>query len=87
MEIVLQWMDDLEDMVFALPLLWERLRIWFLQLGLIAAIALHADSIWQMAGWWAPLCAATACLVATGWFAALAASQARRRPALGDPAG
>ena len=79
MEVVLQWLDDLEDLVFAIPLLWERLRLTLLHLGLLAALALHADSIWNVAAWWVPVWGLIASIVAVGWFAALAAAQARNR--------
>jgi hypothetical protein len=29
-ECVLQWLDELEDLYFCLPLLWRRLRGWLL---------------------------------------------------------
>lgn len=45
MEIVLQWLDDLEDLVFAVALAWERLRHALLQLGLLAALMLAATSL------------------------------------------
>ena len=76
MEVMLQWLDDLEDLIFAVPLVWERLRRRLLNVGLVAAVGLHADSIWHMAAWWVPLCAVIAALVAAGWFMALVASRA-----------
>ena len=79
MEIVLQWLDDLEDLIFAMPLLWERLRLKLLHFGLLAALALHADRAWNMAAWWVPVWGLIASIVAIGWFAALAAAQARNR--------
>ena len=72
MEIVLQWLDDLEDLIFALPLVWERIRLPFLMLGLLAAIALHAEDRWEMAGWWVPLCSTTASAIIVGWLTGLA---------------
>jgi len=40
MELVLQWLDELEDLVFAIALAWEDLRRLLLQVGLGAALAL-----------------------------------------------
>ena len=77
MEIMLQLLDDLEDLFFALPLLWERMRLPMLTIGLLAAAALHAESFWSMASWWAPACAAIAGTIAVGWFAALVGAQIR----------
>ena len=77
MEIMLQWLDDLEDMIFAVPLLWERLRLPFLNVGLIAAGGLHAEAFWSVASWWVPACAAIAATIALGWFIALVGAQVR----------
>ncbi len=30
MERVLQWLDDCEDLVFCLPMVWRRARPWLL---------------------------------------------------------
>ena len=78
MEIMLQWLDDLEDLFFALPLLWERLRLPLLNVGLAAAAALHATNFWTMASWWVPVCGAVATTTALGWFAALVGAQLRQ---------
>lgn len=41
MERVLQWLDDCEDLVFCLPLLWLRARSWTLvALGIALALLL-----------------------------------------------
>jgi len=39
-ECVLQWLDELEDLYFCLPLLWRRLRGWLLILLAVLAFAL-----------------------------------------------
>lgn len=39
MEIVLQWLDDLDDFLFAGLLAWERVRRGLLQVGLASALA------------------------------------------------
>ena len=42
MEIVLQWLDELDDLVFAAFSIWVRLRRICLAVATISAIALHA---------------------------------------------
>lgn len=42
MEIVLQWLDELDDLVFAGFSLWRRLRRLCLAVALGAALAVHA---------------------------------------------
>jgi hypothetical protein len=41
MEIVLQWLDDLDDLVFTAFSIWPRLRRCCLAIALIAATGLH----------------------------------------------
>jgi len=41
MEIVLQWLDELDDLVFAGFAIWSRLRRICLAVALLAALALH----------------------------------------------
>jgi len=74
---MLQWLDDLEDMIFVLPLLWERLRLPLLNVGLAAAGGLHAANFWSLASWWVPTCAVIAVTIACGWFTALLGAQLR----------
>jgi hypothetical protein len=38
-EVVLLWLDDLDDIVFTLALKWEQLRRAVLSVGLVAALA------------------------------------------------
>ena len=40
MEVVLLWLDDLDDVLFSVALAWERLRRVVLQIGLVASFAL-----------------------------------------------
>ena len=40
MEVVLLWIDDLDDALFSVALVWERLRRVVLQVGLVASFAL-----------------------------------------------
>ena len=41
MEIVLLWLDDLDDLVFSAFYLWQKLRPISLVVGFAAAISLH----------------------------------------------
>ncbi|HEX6994009.1 MAG TPA: hypothetical protein VF339_07655 [Gammaproteobacteria bacterium] len=45
MEIVLQWLDDLDDAVFAVVLAWERLRRRCVEIGAASAAALAASTV------------------------------------------
>ena len=40
MEVVLLWLDDLDDALFSMALAWERLRRFVLTVGLAASLAL-----------------------------------------------
>ena len=41
MEVILLWLDELDDFVFGLALLWEPLRRVVLQIGFGAALVIH----------------------------------------------
>ena len=45
MEIVLQWLDDLDDAVFTVVLAWERIRRRCVQVAAASAAALAASAI------------------------------------------
>ena len=53
MEVVAQWLDDLDDLVFVLPLAWERMRFWCLNVGLASALTLCAIEIGRVFIDWA----------------------------------
>lgn len=42
MEVVLQWLDELDDLFFAGFSIWGRLRGFCLAIALAAAVAVHA---------------------------------------------
>ena len=69
MEVVLLWLDDLDDGLFTLALAWERLRRFVLKVGLASAIALAAAELAAIATQWVPALS----LVAAGSVAAWAA--------------
>lgn len=50
MEIVLQWLDELDDLVFAGFSIWRRLRYACLGVALTAALGLEASSWLGFAG-------------------------------------
>jgi hypothetical protein len=83
MEIVLLWLDDLDDAVFTVVLAWERLRRRFLQLGAASAAALAPSAI-AANDWVLPLASIAASSVTVAVlgaaFAALAdaATESRR---------
>ena len=45
MEIVLLWLDDLDDLVFVAAAFWTRLRRFCLQIGLFAALLLAGSEL------------------------------------------
>jgi hypothetical protein len=56
MEIVLQWLDDLDDAVFAAVLAWERLRGRCIEIGAVSGAGFAASAI-VAADWMLPLAA------------------------------
>lgn len=78
MEVVLLWLDDLDDLVFSAALKWEQVRKLCLQIGLLAAFVFAACEVFVTASVWAPkLAIVAACSVAI-WLAAAAVAAARR---------
>ncbi|MFO7286465.1 MAG: hypothetical protein LOD94_14785 [Gammaproteobacteria bacterium] len=76
MEIVLQWLDELDDAVFAIALAAERLRRGCIRIGALSAVALAGCSA-SAALEWVPLLGAiaagsVAAAVGIGGFAAFA---------------
>jgi hypothetical protein len=60
MEIVLLWLDELDDFVFVITTFWERTRALCLQLGLLAAMGLAACELTVEAACWSPALASVA---------------------------
>ena len=75
MEVVLQWLDDLEDVFFALPLAWERLRTWCLNVGLASALMLSAVQVSRVLTELAPTFAAAAFLSVVIWSTGVAMTE------------
>ncbi len=69
MEVVLLWLDDLDDLLFSLALSWERLRRGLLQLGLTAALGVAACELSTLATAVVPALAVVAAGSVAAWFA------------------
>ena len=54
MEVVLLWLDDLDDALFTVALAWERLRRLVLQVGLASALVFAATELAAIATAWNP---------------------------------
>ena len=52
MEVVLLWLDDLDDALFCVALAWERLRRLVLQVGLASALLFAAGELAAIATAW-----------------------------------
>jgi hypothetical protein len=72
MEVVLLWLDDLDDVLFSLALAWERLRRTILKVGLTSAFGLAAVELSATATDWAPAFAYVAAARVGTWFAGAA---------------
>jgi hypothetical protein len=60
MEIVLLWLDDLDDFVFVFVAFWARLRRLCLQVGLLASFLLAGCELSVTAAMWSPALAGIA---------------------------
>lgn len=67
MEVVLLWLDDLDDVVFTAPLVWESLRRLLLQIGLAAAFALAGCELSATATDWVPVLTGVAGASVAAW--------------------
>jgi hypothetical protein len=67
MEVVLLWLDDLDDVLFSLALAWERLRPALLQIGLAASFALAGSELSATATQWAPAFSGVAAASVGAW--------------------
>jgi CHASE2 domain-containing sensor protein len=69
MEVVLLWLDDLDDALFSAALAWERLRRGVLKIGLASAFALAGSELTAIATEWGPLFSYVAASSVAAWFA------------------
>ena len=67
MEVVLLWLDDLDDAVFSVALAWERARRGVLQVGLASAISLAAAELSAIATAWTPAFSGVAAASVVAW--------------------
>jgi CHASE2 domain-containing sensor protein len=67
MEVVLLWLDDLDDLVYSAALAWERLRRLCLRLGLLSACALAGCELSLAAIQWTPTLAIVAATSVAVW--------------------
>jgi hypothetical protein len=67
MEVVLLWLDDLDDILFSAALGWERLRRLVLQIGLAASFAVAGAELSSVATQWAPALSAVAAASVAAW--------------------
>jgi hypothetical protein len=68
MEVVLLWLDDLDDVLFSVALAWERLRRAVLQIGLASSFALAASELSAIATQWAATFSYVAAASVAAWF-------------------
>jgi hypothetical protein len=68
MEVVLLWLDDLDDILFTVALGWERSRRIVLQIGLAASFALAAAELSTVATQWTPAFSGIAAASVAAWF-------------------
>jgi hypothetical protein len=71
MEVVLLWLDDLDDLVFATVFVRERLRRWLLRLGLMTALAMAGCELLRAGVSWTPLLASLALACVIGWLSSV----------------
>jgi hypothetical protein len=67
MEVVLLWLDDLDDLVFSAALAFERLRGPMLNIGLAASYGIVAAELSVFATQWAPAFAVVAAASVGTW--------------------
>ena len=68
MEVVLLWLDDLDDLVFSLALKWEQLRRAVLSVGLVAALAVASCELSLIATALTPALSVVAAASVAAWF-------------------
>lgn len=68
MEVVLLWLDDLDDALFCVALAWERLRRGILKIGLASAIIVAAFELSAIATAWTPAFSGVAAASVVAWF-------------------
>jgi hypothetical protein len=67
-EVVLLWLDDLDDLVFTLASRWEQLRQAVLRIGFVAALAVAACELSLFATALTPALSVVAGASVGAWF-------------------
>jgi hypothetical protein len=67
MEVVLLWLDDLDDALFFMALFWGRLRRFVLKVGLASAMSLAAAELAATATQWVPALSYVAAASVAAW--------------------
>jgi len=81
MEVVLLWLDDLDDAVFCVALAWDRLRRGVLKVGLVSAILLAAAELSAIATVWSPAFSGVAAASVMAWLVGTLARSVHDREA------
>ena len=68
MEVVLLWLDDLDDALFCVVLAWERLRRGMLKIGFASAIMVAVSELSAIATAWNPAFSGIAAASVVAWF-------------------
>lgn len=79
MEVVLLWLDELEDCLFMAPLVWSRLRPSCLRIGLGAALMIPFSEVWPPIAVSDTACCAVAAASVGVWLLGSCASAWARR--------
>ena len=85
MEVVLLWLDDLDDLLFSAALVWEGLRIAVLRVGLTASFGVVGAELSAFATQWAPAFAVVAAASVSAWVLGAALHAFHYRETRGDP--
>lgn len=88
MEVVLQWLDELDDLVFAGLTLWQRLRRLCLGIAVTAAAGLLAVPVFDIPSIGAPVFAVVTLVALASWtlFAAIGSGAAHSRHSMSSGA-
>jgi hypothetical protein len=78
MEIVLLWLDELDDLLFTTVSVFQSLRLRVLQIGLLAALAVALCELSVTSPAWAPPLAAVAASSVGVWLVGTLLARLRR---------
>ena len=81
MEVVLLWLDDLDDALFSVALAWEGSRRGMLKIGLASAIIVAVSELSAVATAWTPALSGVAAASVVAWFVGTLARALHEREA------